>query len=264
MLVEKYVIEGYHDPLHSYGYFKHWEIFVAKYSIVIRINEKNKIQFISHADCPNNNYAVSLAKSNVDHPIDKVEVNDDFIEKCFEIYTMEKKINECKKSVVELLDFDTFFNNQDLTKIKFDAAMKIHNKQQYKSYDKIDKQIYFEAIDKFIELASFTQSLEMKALSLYNVACGYAKIKEKEKMYEFLEKSIFYGYNNWQHLILDDDLQDYREEKEFVSLVRKVYEANSEFRPLNYAYVNGKLPQDLQYLKDHKINKKTSLFGFSF
>ena len=265
MLVDKYVIEGYEDPIHNYGHFKHWELFVEKYKIVIRINQKNKIQFISSANKPNNNYAISLNRDNLEHPIEKIEVNDEFIEKCYDIFNMENKLKETKETIMSHLDLEKFYNNEDLTEIKFNEAMKIYDKQKYKNENELDLQLYKDAMNKFHDVFEFTNSESMKCLSLYNIACCYVKLKDKSMVYEFLEKCILqYGYKDWQHLIMDHDFKDYRNEKRYVELVKEVYKHNSSYRRLNYCATGSKLPEDLQYLKDNKIDNQRKLFGFGF
>ena len=53
MIVQKYEVEGYLDPIHQGGHFKHYEIFVPQYNMIIRL-DNHKIVFVNESNKPHN------------------------------------------------------------------------------------------------------------------------------------------------------------------------------------------------------------------
>jgi tetratricopeptide (TPR) repeat protein len=52
----------------------------------------------------------------------------------------------------------------------------------------------------------------------YNIACYYSLAGRTELAMEWLEKAIKHGYNNWELIQSDPDLQNLRERPDFFDL----------------------------------------------
>ena len=246
MLIDKYIVEGYEDFIHSYGYFKLTHIFINKYQIIIVINDENKIINIFRSEKPKNEY--SLVMKSITSPIDKIEVSDEFVEKAYTILCTKEKIKSDENELIKLINWDNFLSNSEKIEIKFKEALDIFNKEKYE-----------DAIKMFNELIEFTTDYNYKSISYYNIACSYAQLKQKENVIKYLDQSIFYGYNNWQHIILDDDLKEYINEQEIVEIIKKIYNSNPNYRELNICSINFKLPKDIDYLVKHNIQLSESM-----
>ncbi|MBI3855865.1 MAG: hypothetical protein HY293_09275 [Planctomycetes bacterium] len=59
----------------------------------------------------------------------------------------------------------------------------------------------------------------MGSISAYNVACGYALSGAKEEAIDWLEYSVKAGYNDFDHLRKDTDLDGLRNEKRYKKLL---------------------------------------------
>lgn len=56
----------------------------------------------------------------------------------------------------------------------------------------------------------------------YNLACSYALLKNSDAALDALEKAIILGYDNIQHLEMDEDLASLREDIRYKILVKKI------------------------------------------
>ena len=56
----------------------------------------------------------------------------------------------------------------------------------------------------------------------YNLACSYALLKNSDAALDALEKAIILGYDNIQHLEMDEDLASLRENIRYKMLVKKI------------------------------------------
>jgi hypothetical protein len=54
---------------------------------------------------------------------------------------------------------------------------------------------------------------------LYNVACGYAVLKQPEKALDWLDKAVAAGFRNRRLIETDDDLESLRETPRFQKIV---------------------------------------------
>ena len=59
-------------------------------------------------------------------------------------------------------------------------------------------------------------------LIYYNLACSYALLKNSDAALDALEKAIILGYDNIQHLEMDEDLASLREDIRYKILVKKI------------------------------------------
>ncbi|MDD5614051.1 MAG: hypothetical protein PHQ54_03150 [Candidatus Omnitrophica bacterium] len=55
----------------------------------------------------------------------------------------------------------------------------------------------------------------------YNLACDYSLLNKKTLSLKALEKSLKLGYDDFQHLLNDPDLQNLRESRRFQGLIEK-------------------------------------------
>ena len=91
----------------------------------------------------------------------------------------------------------------------FDNALELHDKDKnYREAIKLFKRIYY----------NFPKT-RVGAISAYNAACGYALSGSKEEAIDWLEYSVKSGYNDFDHLRKDTDLDGLRNEKRYKKLL---------------------------------------------
>jgi tetratricopeptide (TPR) repeat protein len=91
----------------------------------------------------------------------------------------------------------------------FDNALELHDKDKnYREAIKLFKRIYY----------NFPRT-RVGAISAYNAACGFALSGNKEEAIDWLEYSVKAGYNDFDHLRKDTDLDSLRNEKRYKKLL---------------------------------------------
>lgn len=91
----------------------------------------------------------------------------------------------------------------------FDNALDLHtNGKNFRDSIKLFKRIYYNY-----------PRTRMGAICAYNVACGYALAGNKEEALDWLEYSVKAGYNDFNHLREDSDLDGLRNEKRYKKLL---------------------------------------------
>lgn len=91
----------------------------------------------------------------------------------------------------------------------FENALELHDKDKnYREAVKLFKRIYY----------NYPKS-RIGSISAYNVACGYALAGSKEEAIDWLEYSVKGGYNDFDHLRKDSDLDSLRNEKRYKKLL---------------------------------------------
>jgi hypothetical protein len=94
----------------------------------------------------------------------------------------------------------------------FDNALELHDKDKnFRESIKLFKRIYYNA-------SKYPKTI-LGAISAYNVACGYALAGSKEEAIDWLEHSVKAGYNDFDHLRQDTDLDGLRSEKRYKKLL---------------------------------------------
>jgi Tfp pilus assembly protein PilF len=83
----------------------------------------------------------------------------------------------------------------------------------------MDQGIRYLQIRKFDRaIAEFRRVLEVQPendVALYNLACAYALSGDKDRAYEYIERSIAAGFEDADHMEKDDDLKSLREDERF-------------------------------------------------
>jgi len=59
------------------------------------------------------------------------------------------------------------------------------------------------------------------AIGCYNLSCYYSRKKDKMSAFIYLEKAFRLGFNNWNHVMRDKDLQFIKMFPEFKSLIKR-------------------------------------------
>lgn len=91
----------------------------------------------------------------------------------------------------------------------FENALELHDKDKnFRESIKLFKRIYY----------NYPKS-RIGSISAYNVACGYALAGNKEEAIDWLEYSVKAGYNDFDHLRKDSDLDSLRNEKRYKKLL---------------------------------------------
>src|SRR6185436_19548011 len=80
--------------------------------------------------------------------------------------------------------------------------------------------------DRYVEaIEAFTRSISLRfrqATCMYNVACGYALLNDKDNALLWLERSLAVGFDRGDLLKVDSDLDPLRSDPRFQALVQKV------------------------------------------
>ena len=90
----------------------------------------------------------------------------------------------------------------------FDEALRAHEAAKYKT-----------SIHKFKILAYKFSGTQFAHISAYNVACGYALSGKKQHALDWLEISVKGGYDDFEHMRADSDLDSLRKEKRYNKLL---------------------------------------------
>lgn len=95
--------------------------------------------------------------------------------------------------------------------------------------------------DKAIEMMdSIIAREEDRAGSYYDASCLYARMDNKQKALEFLEKSLELGYRRFAHIERDQDMDPIRDMEEFKALIRKYNKPEDEGnKPVGVSEVSG-------------------------
>ena len=102
-----------------------------------------------------------------------------------------------------------------------DAMEQAVEKLQAKDYD--GALAAFEAILKDVDKAGFEDEVKLRVLQLvhYNTACAYSLKGEKEKALDSFEKALEAGFDDFDHIAEDTDLDPLRELPRFKAIVAK-------------------------------------------
>ena len=100
-------------------------------------------------------------------------------------------------------------HDSDEAQEMFDNALELHDKDKnYREAIKLFKRIYY----------NFPKT-RIGAISAYNAACGFALSGNKDEAIDWLEYSVKAGYNDFDHLRKDTDLDGLRNEKRYKKLL---------------------------------------------
>lgn len=99
--------------------------------------------------------------------------------------------------------------DEDEARELFDEALKDHEARDYKTSIRKFKMIYY----------NFPQE-GLGVISAYNIACGYALVgSQSQAALDWLEISIRGGYQDFEHMRKDTDLDSLRNEKRYKKLL---------------------------------------------
>jgi tetratricopeptide (TPR) repeat protein len=96
----------------------------------------------------------------------------------------------------------------DAVKALFDRGIAQHEQKKFDESVVVFKKIYYRFPDT-----------EIGVISAYNVACGYALMGRKEEALDWLELCVRQGYEDFDHMRKDADLNSLREEKRYKKLL---------------------------------------------
>lgn len=90
---------------------------------------------------------------------------------------------------------------------------------------------------------SFTTSSELgvdRPNSLYNVACAYSLSKQNDKAFEYLDKAIAAGFNQFDHARTDSDLANIRSDPRFEKALKpKAPAPHPDAKPVTFGAADG-------------------------
>lgn len=96
----------------------------------------------------------------------------------------------------------------EAVKTLFDRGIAQHEAKKFDESVVVFKKIYYRFPDT-----------EIGVISAYNVACAYALMGKKEEALDWLELCVRQGYEDFEHLRKDTDLNSLREEKRYKKLL---------------------------------------------
>lgn len=89
--------------------------------------------------------------------------------------------------------------------------------------------------DRYVEaIEAFTHSISLRfrqATCMYNVACGYALLNDKDNALFWLERSLAVGFDRGDLLKVDSDLDPLRSDPRFQAIIQKVAFTKKEDKP---------------------------------
>ncbi len=90
----------------------------------------------------------------------------------------------------------------------FKEALAAHRSKRFDHAIRLFKRIYYQFPEE-----------EIGYVSAYNVACGYALAGKKEEALDWLELAVQKGFNEFEHMRKDPDLDSLRGEKRYKKLL---------------------------------------------
>src|SRR6185369_8393172 len=89
--------------------------------------------------------------------------------------------------------------------------------------------------DRYVEaIEAFTHSISLRfrqATCMYNVACGYSLLNDKDNALFWLERSLAVGFDRGDLLKVDSDLDPLRSDPRFQAIVQKVAFTKKDEKP---------------------------------
>jgi tetratricopeptide (TPR) repeat protein len=143
-----------------------------------------------------------------------------------------------------ILLFSIFFiqsvNGQGITPARADSLFRAQNwEASAEAYDKITKAnpnpkngLTFNRLGfSYYHLGKYNEAVSpyRRAIAIsknptvmYNLACTFNKINQKDSCFQWLEKAALGGFNQYQYIIQDEDLKNLKGDKKFESIVNKI------------------------------------------
>ena len=121
--------------------------------------------------------------------------------------------------------------NLEIVKSKMRDASNYYSIGEYKNA--------IQELNKLVEKDYILKEFKRERTSVfYDLACNYALIGSKNSALDCLEKSVQFGYANFQHIENDNDLTIIRNDERFINLVSKLKKEQNlwENKSLNTPY----------------------------
>ncbi len=99
-------------------------------------------------------------------------------------------------------------NEPETVQKLFDDGIKLHEAKKFDDSTLLFKKIYYR----------FPKT-RIANISAYNVACGFALAGKKDEALDWLETSVREGYNDYDHMRADADLDSLRNERRYKKLL---------------------------------------------
>lgn len=261
--VYKFKVSYYLDDVHMYGHTICDVYCVENYSSVIgNVNNNEQHFYIKICDgtittatsnsLPINKPAMvkllipesSSYRGTSIYNIGKVMISLDWVNLCYDNYKKTIELNN---------ETDALFRSQPIVLSECDLfdnlisdAEKEFNKQNYVSA----LNIYIECIEKYsINPKIFT--------AMYNAACCYSKMDDLRNSIKYIKLAVDNGFNDWKQIIEDVDINKYKDNSNFVDIVRKMIENNPKAH-----YECTSIEQYLKKYNLEKLNKDAYLKQF--
>ncbi|MCH2042526.1 MAG: hypothetical protein MK212_00170 [Saprospiraceae bacterium] len=147
-------------------------------------------------------------------------------------HSTEKDIVVTSRTLVTVPDYIySSANKEDLEKLKEQADEQPNNEQAQLAYAQacfVQKGVYWTEAEEYFRkvLDAEHTSSEAKAKSAYALAC-LAIAQKTTRETEYLALAYTHGFRDYQLLLVDPHLQDFREQKDFLLIYADLFNHNS-------------------------------------
>lgn len=208
----------YYDDIHKMGLIKCDKFYVKSYlaegeHFIITIdNGKIKCEFTNVEPMYNKN---EFGEGT--YYLEEIELEEIWIKNCYEFWLKNQELNEIQQNLITTKPI--IVSMYDEINRKFDSAT-----MKFKSND------FIEAKNILEDIYYNYNTHDLIKTSAYNIACCYGKLNDPENASVWLSNAVIKGYDDWTHIILDNDFETIKYNKNFVNVIMEMIKKNS-FNP---------------------------------
>ena len=118
-----------------------------------------------------------------------------------------------EKLPAETLDFEIEFFERLLKESPDETTVLIALGNAY-----TERGLYEQGLSVDKKLVSLNQ---LEPVFYYNLACSFSLLKKKKEAVKALSKALEFGYRDFEHIMVDSDLDNIREDSLFKTLLKK-------------------------------------------
>lgn len=142
---------------------------------------------------------------------------------CVQVCVSQSTVKHTLTSAEEIKKF-----GQEYAKLFHESQDCYHSKQYDAAIRSMDKIVaMFDTVEIDSQWTDIIEDMESARVDVYyTIACCHSLLKQKKQALEYLEKAVSAGYTNYTNMLEDEDLDNIRKEKKFISLLDelKAYE----------------------------------------
>jgi tetratricopeptide (TPR) repeat protein len=189
-----------------------------KIEIIVKLKSTTKLHKLNNdiievikTSKPTYKYQVGQNGKTYETKTTNVKINKKWVDGCLESHNKEIELQKFKHCL---------FFNAPSTKTSFDIITELFdNGLLCLETGNIKKGLKY--FIKCLKLNNKNKTdIEFYKMSCYNISCCHAKLNNIKKALEWLNKSIKYGYTEWGHTIIDNDMKILLNETEFIDIIK--------------------------------------------